>query len=471
MTRGYQSTIREMQMVRVAAALASFLSPFLGSMVNGAIPAIGEAYVATAESLAMLSTAYLISSVMFMVPAARIADILGRKKIFLAGIFLLAVSSILAPFSPSIEILILCRIIEGVGVAAITSNSIALLSAVYPPQKRGAVIGYAVSAVFLGLSAGPVLGGVLTQILGWESIFYFVVVLAVFTFAAIWFSISHDIRENEGEPYDYIGTCVYMLLILTLVLGLIDLPEPWAVGLLAVGCVVLLPLFVFVEKRTQYPVFALRLFSGNRVFTRGNLATVINFGATYAISFFLSLYLQVAGMLTPMEAGVVLVAMPFTQMIFSPLAGRISDKIDPRYLTTAGMLLMAGGLTVLLQLGAVLDLPMLLATLVLMGFAVALFASPNNNLILGSVHRREYGSANSLIGTLRQMGLVLSMVLSTCLISIFLGTTTEMAENLDAFLSAMHLSFACGVVFCLIAAVLSFSSKPLLTADIQRNTR
>ncbi|HJK14678.1 MAG TPA: MFS transporter, partial [Methanocorpusculum sp.] len=351
MTTGYQYTIREMQMVLVAAALASFLSPFLGSMVNVAIPAIGEAYVATAESLAMLSTAYLISSVMFMVPAARIADILGRKKIFLAGIFLLAVSSILAPFSPSIEILILCRIIEGVGVAAITSNSIALLSAVYPPQKRGAVIGYAVSAVFLGLSAGPVLGGVLTQILGWESIFYFVVVLAVFTFAAIWFSISHDIRENEGEPYDYIGTCVYMLLILTLVLGLIDLPKPWAVGLLAVGCVVLLPLFVFVEKRTQYPVFALRLFSGNRVFTRGNLATVINFGATYAISFFLSLYLQVAGMLTPMEAGVVLVAMPFTQMIFSPLAGRISDKIDPRYLTTAGMLLMAGGLTVLLQLG------------------------------------------------------------------------------------------------------------------------
>ena len=457
MTTGYQYTIREMQMVLVAAALASFLSPFLGSMVNVAIPAIGEAYVATAESLAMLSTAYLISSVMFMVPAARIADILGRKKIFLAGIFLLAVSS--------------CRIIEGVGVAAITSNSIALLSAVYPPQKRGAVIGYAVSAVFLGLSAGPVLGGVLTQILGWESIFYFVVVLAVFTFAAIWFSISHDIRENEGEPYDYIGTCVYMLLILTLVLGLIDLPKPWAVGLLAVGCVVLLPLFVFVEKRTQYPVFALRLFSGNRVFTRGNLATVINFGATYAISFFLSLYLQVAGMLTPMEAGVVLVAMPFTQMIFSPLAGRISDKIDPRYLTTAGMLLMAGGLTVLLQLGAVLDLPMLLATLVLMGFAVALFASPNNNLILGSVQRREYGSANSIIGTMRQMGMVLSMGLATCFISIFLGTTTEMAENLDAFLSAMHLSFACGVVFCLIAAVLSFSSKPLLTADIQRNTR
>ena len=471
MTTAYQYTTREMRMVLVAAALASFLSPFLGSMVNVAIPAIGEAYVATAESLAMLSTAYLISSVMFMVPAARIADILGRKKIFLAGIFLLAVSSVLAPFSPSIEILILCRIIEGVGVAAITSNSIALLSAVYPPQKRGAVIGYAVSAVFLGLSAGPVLGGVLTQILGWESIFYFVVVLAVFTFAAIWFSISHDIRENEGEPYDYIGTCVYMLLILTLVLGLIDLPKPWAVGLLAVGCVVLLPLFVFVEKRTQYPVFALRLFSGNRVFTRGNLATVINFGETYAISFFLSLYLQVAGMLTPMEAGVVLVAMPFTQMIFSPLAGRISDKIDPRYLTTAGMLLMAGGLTVLLQLGAVLDLPMLLATLVLMGFAVALFASPNNNLILGSVQRREYGSANSIIGTMRQMGMVLSMGLATCFISIFLGTTTEMAENLDAFLSAMHLSFACGVVFCLIAAVLSFSSKPLLTADIQRNTR
>lgn len=459
MAAAYQYTTREMRMVLVAAALASFLSPFLGSMVNVAIPAIGADYVATAESLAMLSTAYLISSVMFMVPAARVADIVGRKKIFLAGIFLLAVSSVLAPHSPSIEILILCRILEGVGVAAITSNSIALLSAVYPPQKRGTVIGYAVSAVFLGLSAGPILGGILTQVFGWESIFYFVVVLSAFTFAVVWFSILHDIRENEGEPYDYAGTCVYMLLIISLVLGLINLPELWAVGLFAAGIGVLLPLFVLVEKRTHYPVFALQLFSGNRVFMRGNLATVINFGATYAISFFLSLYLQIAGMLTPMEAGMVLVAMPFTQMFFSPLAGKVSDKIDPRYLTTTGMLLMAAGLAALLQLGDTMNLPMLFATLVLMGFAVALFASPNNNMILGSVQRREYGSANSIIGTMRQMGMVLSMGLATCFISIFLGGTTEMAGNLDAFLSAMHLSFSCGVVFCLIAAVLSFSSK------------
>jgi MFS family permease len=446
-------------MVLIASALASFLSPFLGSMVNVAIPAIGAAYVATAESLAMLSTAYLISSVMFMVPVARIADIIGRKKIFLTGIFLLTLSSVLAPNSPSIEILILCRILEGIGVAAITSNSIALLSAVYPPQERGAVIGYAVSAVFLGLSAGPILGGILTQMLGWESIFYFVSILAMFAFVAIWFSISRDIRENEGEPYDYAGTLVYMIFIITLVLGLINLPEFWAFGLLVAGISIFLPVFVFIEKRTHYPMFALRLFSNNRVFTRGNLATVINFGATYAISFFLSLYLQIAGMFTPMEAGMVLVTMPFTQMIFSPLAGRSSDKIDPRYLTTVGMLLMAGGIAILLQQGTTLNLPMLLATLVMMGFAVALFASPNNNMILGSVQRHEYGSANSIIGTMRQMGMVLSMGLATCFISVFLGTTTELTGNLDAFLSAMHLSFSCGIVFCLIAAVLSFSSK------------
>ena len=466
MTEAYQYTVREMRMVLIAAALASFLSPFLGSMVNVAVPAIGTAYTASAESLAMLSTAYLISSVVFMVPAARIADILGRKKIFLAGICILALSSILAPYSPSIDVLILCRIIEGVGVAAITSNAIALLSAVYPPEKRGSVIGYAVSAVFLGLSAGPVLGGIFTQMFGWQSIFFFVVLLSVIAFVTVWFSISRDIRENEGEPYDFPGTLVYMVLITSLVLSLINLPELWAVGLFAAGLFLFLPLFVRVEQRTAYPVFAIRLFSGNRIFTRGNIATIINFGATYAISFFLSLYLQLAGHLTPMEAGFVLVALPFTQMIFSPLAGRISDKTDPRYLTTAGMLLMAAGLLILLQLSLSLNLAMLFATLVLMGFAVALFASPNNNMILGSVQRREYGSANSIIGTMRQMGMVLSMGLATCFISVFLGSTTGMAENLDAFLTAMHLSFLCGVVFCLIAAALSFSCKPeTLTAS------
>ncbi|MDV0444219.1 MFS transporter [Methanorbis rubei] len=459
MQAAYQYTIREMRMVLIAAALASFLSPFLGSMVNVAIPAIGITYTATAESLAMLSTAYLISSVVFMVPAARVADLIGRKKIFLAGIFILAVSSILAPHSPTIEVLILCRILEGIGVAAITSNSIALLSAVYPPQKRGAVIGYAVSAVFLGLSAGPILGGFMTQMFDWHSIFYFVVVLCIVAFIAVWFSISHDIRESAGEPYDYLGTFVYMLLIISIVLGLINLPELWAVGLFAVGVCIFLPLFFFTEKRTAYPVFAIRLFDKNPVFTRGNIATVINFGATYAISFFLSMYLQFAGLLTPVQAGVVLVAMPFTQMIFSPLAGKISDKIEPRYLTTAGMLVMSVGLCVLLQLGEVPNLPALIATLMVMGFAVALFASPNNNMILGSVQRHDYGSANSIIGTMRQMGMVLSMGLATCFISIYLGTTTNMAGNLDAFLDAMHWSFFCGMIFCLIAAVLSFTCK------------
>ncbi|MDU9377039.1 Riboflavin transporter RibZ [Methanocorpusculaceae archaeon Sp1] len=459
MQAAYQYSIREMRMVLVAAALASFLSPFLGSMVNVAIPSIGVTYTASAESLAMLSTAYLISSVVFMVPAARVADIVGRKKIFLAGIFILAISSFLAPHSPTIEILILCRILEGVGVAAITSNSIALLSAVYPPQKRGAVIGIAVSAVFLGLSAGPVLGGILTQMFGWTSIFYFVVLLCVVSLATIWFSISHDIQESAGEPYDVLGTLVYMLLIVSIVLGLINLPELWAVGLFAVGVCVFLPMFFFVEKKTAYPVFAIRLFDKNPVFTRGNIATVINFGATYAISFFLSMYLQFAGKLTPAEAGIVLVAMPFTQMIFSPLAGKISDKIEPRYLTTAGMLVMSGGLAVLLQLGREASLPTLIATLMVMGFSVALFASPNNNMILGTVQRHDYGSANSIIGTMRQMGMVLSMGLATCFISIYLGTTTDMAANLDAFLDAMHWSFFCGMIFCLIAAALSFSCK------------
>ena len=459
MMQPYQYTKREMQMVLAAAALASFLSPFLGSMVNVAIPVIGAAYVASAESLAMLSTAYLISSVVFLVPSARIADIFGRKKVFLAGIFILGLSSVLAPLSPTIEALILCRIVEGVGVAAITSNAIALLSAVYPPERRGAVIGYAVSAVFLGLSAGPVLGGVLTQVLGWQSLFLFVAVVSVCTFGVVWFSISHDIRENAGEPYDFFGTFLYMILIVMLVLGLIHLPDVWAILLLGAGVIVMLPLFVLVERRTAFPVFAIRLFSGNRIFVRGNLATVINFGATYALSFFLSLYLQFAGLLSPMEAGLVLVAMPFTQMVFSPLAGRVSDRVDPRFLTTAGMLLMAAGLGLLLQLSADVFLPGLTATLVLMGIAVALFASPNNNMILGSVHRREYGSANSIIGTMRQMGMVLSMGLATCFISVFLGGTTEIAEDLDAFLAAMHWSFFCGMVFCLIAAALSFSCK------------
>ncbi len=440
--------------VLLAATLASFLVPFYTSMVNIAIPAIGNAFLVSTDTLAMLPTAYLISSVVFLIPAARISDIVGLRRVFTAGLCISAAASLAAVFSVSIGMLLLCQIVAGIGFACVVSNAFALLSVTYPPERRGGAIGVAVAGVYLGLTAGPILGGTLTSFLGWASIYFFVCILCGITAGLVWFSVKREIFTTPGQPFDLWGSVLYSGVILFLMAGLIRISEPWAAVSLVIGAGLLL-IFLRFERRTAYPVFPVRLFSDNRVFARANLTTMINYGATYAVSFFMSLYLQVIGVLTPMEAGLVMIAMPVVQMIFSPITGRLSDRIGGRVLMTAGMFVTGAGLALFGFTGTVYNQTMIILNLAVVGFGIALFGAPNTNLILGSVNRQDNGSANGIIATMRQMGMVISMAVATCCILIFYQGVSGSPAGLVA---AMHLTFALGAVLSFIGGVVAWTA-------------
>ena len=287
MNNNQHYTGSKLLVILLAATLASFLTPFYTSMVNIAIPAIGESFTVPAETLAMLSTVYLISSVIFLVPAARIADIFGLRKVFVGGLCISAFASFVAPFSISIGMLLACQAVAGIGFACVISNAIALLSIVYPPSRRGAAIGIAVAGVYLGLTAGPLIGGALTSVFGWSSIYLFVLLLCLITAIMVRLSISTELFTTPDQPFDLRGSVLYGVVVLFLMLGLINLPDPFAVAGLIFG-IILLVLFIRFETKIQYPVFPVRLFAENQVFARANITTMINYGATFAVSFFMS---------------------------------------------------------------------------------------------------------------------------------------------------------------------------------------
>ena len=321
--------------ILATATIASFFVPYLTSSITVALPAIGNEFSLDAVSLGWVMSAYILSTAICIVPFGRLADIYGRKRIFLAGVIIMTVSSLFASLAWDAAALIAFRILQGAGGAMIFTTSVAIVAAVYPPERRGWALGITLAAVYSGLSTGPCIGGILTGLLGWRSIFLVIVPLGL---AVVWFTgrrIPDEWIDARGARFDRAGSVLYAAALFSLMYGLTIVPDPAAAFFLLSGGV-LLGLFLWYESRSPSPVFDIRVFSGNTAFTCSNLAALINYAATYAVAFLLSLYLQYIQGLGPGAAGLVLVAQPAVQVFCSPVAGRLSDRIEPRIVATSG---------------------------------------------------------------------------------------------------------------------------------------
>ena len=400
-----------------------------------------------AVSLGWVATAYLLTSAMFLVPFGRLADIRGRKMIFLSGNALFSVISILLAMSTSGAMLIGLRVIQGVGGAMIFATAMALLVSVFPPQERGKVLGLNVAAVYIGLSLGPFVGGLLTQYATWRSIFLVNVPLAIVTITFTHWRLRDDVVEARGEKFDLLGSVFYCIALVDIMYGFSILPAASSLWLILIG-LVLLAAFVAWEQRATSPVLDLKLFRSNATFTFSNLAALINYSATFAVSFLLSLYLQHIKGLSPQDTGIILVAAPVVQAVFSPLAGRLSDRIEPRVVASAGMALTAVGLLPFALLRADTPTAFIVASLVIIGFGFALFSSPNTNAVMSSVERRFYGVASATIGTMRLLGQMLSMGIALLVFAINIGRVEISPQNYGQLLVSINSAFYIFVALC-----------------------
>jgi EmrB/QacA subfamily drug resistance transporter len=440
----------------VAATLSSFLTPFMVSAVNIALPSIGKELAMDAVLLSWVSLTYSLAAAIFLLPFGRLADMHGRRKVFLYGIAAYTTFSALCGLAISPVMLILFRFLQGLSGAMIFGTGVAILTSVFPPGERGRVLGLNTAAVYVGLSAGPFVGGLLTQQLGWRSVFFAVIPLGAVVMAFVWFKLKGEWAEARGERFDWPGAAVFGLALAALMYGFSLLPAlPGALLLLvsAAGIVA----FVWWEMRAPSPLLNVRLFARNRVFVFSNLAALINYSATSAVGFLLSLYLQYVQDFSPQQAGAILIAQPIVQAIFSPLSGRLSDTIEPRIVASMGMSLTTAGLFLLVFLGQDTDLWLILLNLVFLGFGFALFSSPNTNAIMGAVEKRFYGVSSAMVGTMRLIGQMLSMGIATLLLSLYVGRTQITAENSALFMQSAQVTFAIFVGLCVLGILASLS--------------
>lgn len=452
MAEGYTATQR--RTVLLACCCAGFITPLLSTMMNLSLLNIGEEFGVGTHQQAYVNTAFLLSSVVFMVPMARIGDIIGKKKVFLLGVATLALICLVATQSPSFWFLIACRVVMGFGSASIVTTSIAMITDVYPPQNRGGAIGYQTTCVYMGLAIGPALGGFLNDAFGWHSLFLIVVPISVAALALM-STFRYDIAQRAGTPMDVKGAVLYGFAITFSMGGMINLPETWAVASLAVGAV-LLVLFVVSQLRTEHYLLNVRLFKG-RVFAGSCATAFMNYAASYSISFFVALYLQSIGQLNATQSGMLMLIQPAIQAMLTAYFGRLSDRLsDKRILPTLGMAVTAVGLGMIMTFGTVANLPFVVATFIVLGIGFSMFSAPNTSVIMGSVKPHETGEASATVAVMRQTGMMVSMGIAMLFISLIMGSTDDLGpETYGSFISVIRCSFGLCLVMCIIGVFLS----------------
>jgi EmrB/QacA subfamily drug resistance transporter len=444
----------------IIAALSSFLTPFMVSAINIALPSIEKEFKTDAVLLSWVATSYLLAAAVSLVPCGKLADIYGRKKIFLIGMILFTVSSLLAAAAVSVPMLIFFRIFQGAGSAMIFATGIAILTSVFPPNERGKVLGIAVAAVYSGLSCGPFFGGWLTHYFGWRSLFLINLPLGGVIVLLVLLRLRSEWVGAEGEKFDLAGSLIYGLAIIAVMYGFSKLPSLFSILLVLFG-ILSLAAFVRWETKVQHPVFEVKLFVTNRVFAFSCLAALIHYSATFAVAFLLSLYLQYIKALSPQGAGMILVAQPVMMVLFSPLAGKLSDRIEPRIISSLGMALTALGLIFLALIQSHTVLGFIVISLMVLGIGFGLFSSPNMNAIMSSVDKRYYGIASGSVGTMRLLGQMLSMAIATLIFSVFIGKVQMTPEYYPMLITSVKVGFTIFALLCAVGIFFSLSRGQL----------
>ncbi len=423
--------------VLVIASISSFLTPFMGSSVNIALPAIGRSFGMDAVLIGWVTTAYIIASAVFLLPLGRASDILGRKRIFISGILVFSLTSLFMPLAQGAWMFLALRALQGLGGAMIFSTSMAILTAVTRPSRRGRAIGITVAAVYAGLTIGPFIGGVLTEGFGWQCIFLLAAALGGCAFPMVLFCVEGDHAERASRGFDLAGSLIYSVGLVCLMLGFSLLPARTGVVLLGAGICAMAG-FLLWERNHASPVLDLGLLKENRVFAWSNVAAFIHYSATFSTSFLLSLFLQYVKGMGPSEAGLVLVTQPAVMTALSPLTGRLSDRVEPRILASTGMAVTSAGLMALAFMGSNSATGVLVGCLVVLGIGFSLFSSPNTNAVMSSVSKADYGVASSMIATMRITGQAFSMGIVLVLFSLIIGHVRITPDAAGSFMQAFR---------------------------------
>ena len=424
-----------------AAMITAFITTFMGSALNLSIPAMEGDFNVGGAMAGWIVTAYTISVAALSVPFGSVADISGRRRVFLAGVGGFLAISVLCVFAWNIWVLLFLRALQGASAAMIFSTNNAILISAYPDSERGRVLGLSTAATYVGLSAGPVIGGFLNHYMSWHAVFGAAAIAAAVAFFEGYRSIPKDTKNAPEAGPDVAGNLFYVGAVAVSLYGLGNLTAMNAGPFIFAAGIILGVIFVLIERKKTNPVMKITMFTESAPFTLSSLAALLNYGATYAISYLVSIYLQVVMDFTSQTAGLILIVMPLMQALFSPAMGALSDRIKPYKLATCGMLLCV--------------LALLMFSLMTAGFGFSMFASPNTNAIMDCVGPEDYSVANSIVATMRTYGQSASMGTVSVVMGITIGTMALEESQAADLVRTMKISFTVFIVLCIIGVFMS----------------
>ncbi|MCE7743375.1 MAG: MFS transporter, partial [Candidatus Heimdallarchaeota archaeon] len=407
-------------------SLSSFVSAFMGSAFSVAAPEMTDPrssqYVPGLDEAGMgwIITVYILATAMLQIPFGKISDNYGRKKIYLIGIIIFTSSALALGFMNSETTLVIFRFIQGTGAALAFATSTAILTSIYPQEERGKAFGINIGSVYLGLTVGPSLGGVIVENFGWNMVFFSVVPFGVIIAFLVVFVLKGEWKNEKKEKIDYFGALIFIVTLFLLLYGFRSINTSYGFYLIGASIVTLI-IFIYWERRVEVPILELKLFKKNRFFTFANLSAFLFYTATSSTSLLLNYYLQDILFLSVSIAGVILLARPIAQAILSPIGGRLSDKIEHRTITTIGVAMGLIGLSLLLSVNQHSPIILVIFGLLFGGLGFGLFSSPNANSIMSSVPKKMYGMASALVGTMRTIGQSISLGFATLMFSVILG--------------------------------------------------
>ena len=452
----------------ILVSLVQYTVPFLTTAIVVALPAIGRDLHANAVQLSLIQTSQVLAIVIFLLPVGRFADIHGRKRVFISGASILCISTLAMGFVRSIEALIALRFIQGIGASMIISTSIAILTAVFPPGRRGRAMGIISAMVYLGMATGPSVSGFIVEYFGWRWVFFCLSIVILTALILAVTGLKGEWTSAAGEPFDWIGTIIFMVSLFLIIYGAIELPHMLTARWIVLAGLAGMSLFFIMQWRSDFPILDIHLLIDNLVFTFSNFATFINFASSFSFVFFFSLYLQYAKGFSPKDAGLLLIIQPLVQSALSPIAGRLADSLPPARIATIGMAFCTIGLFFAGMIDAGTSLTLIVMITLVMGVGLGLFSSSNLTAIMESVEPRQIGTASSIAATMRSTGMLAGSTTIALIFSYYMGNQQVTSANIDAFLKSQQASFhlfcamsLVGTIFSMIKGrlAISFSKK------------
>jgi EmrB/QacA subfamily drug resistance transporter len=447
------------------------MSALDGSIVNISLPAISRYFNITLTTVEWVVLSYLIIISSLLLTFGRLGDLYGHKKIYIIGFAIFTAGSLLCALSSSIILLVLFRALQAIGAGMLMSMGPAIITINAPAKKRGRYLGIIGISVSVALSAGPVLGGFLTSVFGWQSIFLINIPIGIFAF--IWaIRVLPAKEQGEKYPFDFTGAIILFISLIGIIfpLSFIDklgMKNPIIIGSFAAG-IILLIFFVFIELRKKHPMFDFSLFK-SRVFFTGNISLLLNFIAQFTVALIIPFYLIQFRSLPASTAGLILIANPVVALIITPFSGYMTDRFDTRYISSAGMILITAGLFLSGLLNEKSTIFNIIFYMAIIGLGIGMFQTPNNYTIMCSVPSNRSGTASSMLATMRNLGMVFGASLSGGLFSyrqiylekvLTLKGVSGIELNNMVFTGAMRFTFIAGAALAFAAIITSLIRGP-----------